>query len=153
MLARSEYSLLEPYTKLHGPDSWKKYLVKHERCGEQFMDDLGIVPRCPKCFPLRGIYRSRMEEHYSSLIMGMGFKVEVSYRDAIKLGGRPAELDIYLPDLKIAFEVNGLYWHSVNDRSNKTKDYHSRKSDAAIAVGIKLYHIWEHFDPSIVESK
>ena len=37
----------------------------------------------------------------------------------------PYELDIYLPDSKLAFEFNGLYWHS---ESQKGKNYHQIKT-------------------------
>lgn len=50
------------------------------------------------------------------------------------------ELDIFLPDLKLAFEFNGLYWHN---EFNKEKDYHQRKSIACIENDIQLIHIWE----------
>lgn len=52
----------------------------------------------------------------------------------------PYELDIYLPDLKIAFEFNGLYWHS---ESQKGKYYHRDKTIMCEDLGIELVHIWE----------
>lgn len=52
----------------------------------------------------------------------------------------PYELDIFLPDLKIAFEFNGLYWHS---NVFKEKNYHKVKSDLCEKNGIQLVHIWE----------
>ena len=50
------------------------------------------------------------------------------------------ELDIYLPNENIAFEINGLYWHS---DEYKDKDYHKLKSDECRDNGIILMHIWE----------
>jgi len=50
------------------------------------------------------------------------------------------ELDIYIPSLKIAFEFNGLYWHS---DLFKTKSYHLDKSKECEDVDIQLIHIWE----------
>jgi hypothetical protein len=52
----------------------------------------------------------------------------------------PYELDIYLPDIKIAFEFNGLYWHS---EMNKSISYHSDKTNKCLENEIKLVHIWE----------
>jgi len=52
----------------------------------------------------------------------------------------PLEIDIYLPDLKIGFEFNGLYWHS---DKQKDKDYHYRKFKLSEENGIKLISIWE----------
>lgn len=52
----------------------------------------------------------------------------------------PFELDIYIPELKVAFEFNGLYWHS-----DKIKDklYHLKKTSMCQEKGIKLFHILE----------
>lgn len=52
----------------------------------------------------------------------------------------PQQIDIYLPDLKIGFEFNGLYWHS---ESKKGKNYHIEKTKRCSEIGIELMHIWE----------
>jgi len=52
----------------------------------------------------------------------------------------PYELDIYLPEDGIAFEFNGLYWHS---ESQKGKRYHYDKTKRCQMEGIELVHIWE----------
>jgi len=52
----------------------------------------------------------------------------------------PYEIDIYLPDLKLAFEFNGLYWHS---EINKDKNYHYKKTKMCSDIDIQLIHIWE----------
>lgn len=51
------------------------------------------------------------------------------------------EIDIYLPDLKIAIEYNGMYWHSTK---NKPKYYHVEKTRKCKEKGIMIYHVWEH---------
>lgn len=56
-----------------------------------------------------------------------------SYRDGL-------EIDIYLPELKIGFEFNGLYWHS---SKFKDKNYHLNKTKFFKERGIQLLHIWE----------
>ncbi len=50
------------------------------------------------------------------------------------------EIDIYIPDKKIALEINGCYWHSTE---YKTPKYHEQKTSLALAKGVRLYHIWE----------
>lgn len=50
------------------------------------------------------------------------------------------EIDIYLPELKIGFEYNGLYWHS---DVYKDKNYHIDKTLFFKKHDIELYHIWE----------
>ena len=65
---------------------------------------------------------------------------------------KPHELDIYLPELKLAFEFNGLYWHS---ELNKPKDYHNTKTEMCLEKGIQLIHIWEddwNYKQDIVKS-
>ncbi|MBC8427257.1 MAG: hypothetical protein H8D97_00005 [Proteobacteria bacterium] len=52
------------------------------------------------------------------------------------------ELDIYIPDLKLAFEYNGLYWHSQSVRPNK--NYHLDKSIECYNNSIRLTHIFEN---------
>ena len=53
---------------------------------------------------------------------------------------KPYELDVYLPNLKVAFEFNGLFWHSDKYKDN---NYHSMKSDLCDEKDILLIHIWE----------
>ena len=50
------------------------------------------------------------------------------------------ELDIYLPDLNLAFEFNGLYWHNEIYKNN---NYHKIKTDLCLKKGIQLIHIYE----------
>lgn len=64
-----------------------------------------------------------------------------------------SELDIYLPENSIAFEFNGIYWHS---DFYKHKDYHLNKTNLCLEKGIQLIHIWEDdwkYKRSIVESR
>ena len=60
------------------------------------------------------------------------------------------ELDIYLPQLKLAFEFNGTYWHSDAFIAQRTKgfitsaqEYHDHKTAECEKLGIKLIHIDE----------
>jgi hypothetical protein len=50
------------------------------------------------------------------------------------------EIDIYLPDKKIAIEFNGLFWHS---EIYKEKMYHFNKTKECLEKDISLIHIWE----------
>jgi hypothetical protein len=52
----------------------------------------------------------------------------------------PYQIDVYIPELKIAFEFNGLYWHN---ELNKPKDYHFNKTEMCERLGIQLIHIYE----------
>lgn len=60
------------------------------------------------------------------------------------------ELDVYVPDLKLAFEYNGDYWHS--DESvvqskpmfSSAEEYHELKKTACAERGVQLFFVWEH---------
>lgn len=56
----------------------------------------------------------------------------------------PKELDIYLPELKLAIEFNGTYWHSFE--MGTPKEYHLEKSLLCREKGIRLIHIYEFED-------
>ena len=67
------------------------------------------------------------------------YKGEIELRNREILNGK--ELDIYLPDKKLAIEFNGSYWHS---DIVKSKKYHYEKTVACGKLGIRLIHIFEY---------
>lgn len=67
--------------------------------------------------------------------------VIVKQKERTVLNGK--ELDIYLPSKNLAFEFNGLYWHSEN-ANNIKKYYHLNKSRSCISKGIRLIHVFEN---------
>lgn len=60
--------------------------------------------------------------------------------DRLALDG--LELDIYIPSLNIAFEYNGVFWHS--ELVGKDKNYHITKTKMCEDLGIRLVHISDH---------
>lgn len=61
---------------------------------------------------------------------------------------KPLELDIVLPDIKLAIEYNGLMYHSSGDTKykqfqNTDKDYHLNKTNLVESKGYQLFHIFE----------
>lgn len=64
----------------------------------------------------------------------------------VRLGDRsvitPLELDIYIPEKKLAIEYCGLYWHS-ETTGQKTSAYHQIKWQRCLDQGIKLITIFE----------
>lgn len=70
----------------------------------------------------------------------LGIDVRISDRTAIA----PLELDVWMPERRLAIEYHGLYWHS-GGRNEETPDAvsfererHSQKHDACDAAGIQL---------------
>jgi hypothetical protein len=69
--------------------------------------------------------------------------IELNYDNVIKRNDNDTiskELDIYLPDINLAFEYNGIYWHS---DIYKEINYHINKTEECELKGIQLIHIWE----------
>lgn len=89
---------------------------------------------CPKC----GNQISNGEEeilHYLESISN----AEIKTRDKSVLNGK--ELDIYIPEKKVAIEYDGLIWHS--EKFGKDKNYHLNKTIECEKQGIRLVHIFE----------
>ena len=80
--------------------------------------------------------RSFIEKDFCSFFDSLGVEYETSNRTI--LGGR--ELDVYLPDHNLAFEFNGLYWHS---SLKVPRNYHQKKSFDCLNKNIRLIHIWQ----------
>lgn len=51
------------------------------------------------------------------------------------------ELNIYFPELKLAFEYDGKYWHQLKEE--KEPGYHDLKDSLAKEKNIELIHIKE----------
>ena len=64
----------------------------------------------------------------------------------------PKELDVYIPELGVAVEFNGLYWH---DDSHVPNGEHARKLKLCAERGVQLITVWEDdwlYRRSVVES-
>lgn len=80
---------------------------------------------------------SKPEEELVAFIKDLGI-TNIIQSDKRILAG--LELDIYLPELKIAIEFNGNRFHS---DLYKKKTYHLKKTQECNLKGIRLIHIWE----------
>jgi hypothetical protein len=93
-------------------------------------------------------YNYGCEKHKYSVYVSSGekevadFIASVYDKDIIKNSRNiiDKELDIFLPDLKLAIEYNGLYW---NSESKLNKNYHMDKWKKCQENNIFLLTIWE----------
>lgn len=88
---------------------------------------------CPDCNPNTSKQEIEVVDFIASIYNGI---IETSDRNI--LSGK--ELDIFLPEINLAIEYNGLYWHSEVHKSN---NYHIEKTKLCDKNGIRLIHIFE----------
>jgi hypothetical protein len=117
-------------------------------CHAEFTDhvDYGRVPRCPVCYP--GTV-SQGETEIRKYVESLGAKVISNTRDILG----DLELDIWCPDLSLAIEYNGVYWHS---DQHKSTDYHVTKMLRCRELGIRLIQIFEDewkSKPTIIKNR
>ena len=83
-------------------------------------------------------FSSYEEKEILEYVNGLGVNVVTRDRSVLKNG---KEVDIYIPDINLAIEFNGVYWHSTDAKTDT--EYHYEKTRAAFRNGINLFHIWE----------
>lgn len=98
-----------------------------------------------KCYSCLG-GRSKLEVDILDFIVASFPDLLIISNDKSLLA--PYELDIFIPERKIAIEVNGEYWHS-DEAFNKANfssaaDYHLHKIESASKKGVNLVYLWEN---------
>ena len=112
------------------------YCPTHDNVFYQILNDHKNGHGCPQCANTNvSKIEHKLKEHIeqrfnTTVIRGHRLKTEESW----------VEIDLYLPDYNIGVEVNGSYWHSVEQ---KPRDYHKQKSIVALENGIELLHWYE----------
>ena len=79
---------------------------------------------CPKCIREKSVIETELFEYVKSLLPNEN----IEENDRTILNGK--EIDVYVPNLKIGFEMNGLVWHS--ERFMKDSNYHLLKTEDAL---------------------
>ena len=118
--------------------SGKDYTFKCKRCKtiKSYSIDNGKYPLCPSCDKNNiSTFQNEIYEYIKSII---GNAVDIKLNDRTILS--PKELDIVIPSMNIAFECNGILWHS-ELFGHKNKTYHLNKTSGCMSRGYKLIHI------------
>jgi len=94
--------------------------------------------RCPICDPYLDVGTSKIEKSMQEFLNSVWPHPETdrNRRDLIK----PLELDDFISDKRVAFELDGLYTHC---DLNKKNGYHQMKTKMCRSTGIRLIHIFE----------
>lgn len=140
ILEENNITLLEEYAGQRNKKGkalpFKKYRVKCNKCNKRFKTSIRSLgmSRCPVCFP---VLMSEPEQELFDFISSFNDNIIKNSRSIIP----PLELDIVIPDKKLAIEFNGLYWHSY--QRGKGRNYHLEKTIMAKEEGYSLIHIFE----------
>lgn len=110
----------------------KKEFVIHKTTLNDRLNNKNII--CTSCNPIYS-YSDGQNQLFEFIKDNYNGTIIKNDRTLIK-----KELDIYLPELNLAFEYNGLYWHS---EVYKETNYHLDKTNDCLKKGIRLIHIWE----------
>ena len=143
----SNHNIFEKYKNINNSEyqiiSYKKNIfnIKHKTCGNIFeISNKAFHSRkqnyefCFKCYEKSTA--SYKEKEISKWLDSINIKYILNNRKILD----GYELDIYIPDLNLAIEFNGVYWHS---ELYKEKHYHIKKTELCAVKGIQLLHIFE----------
>ena len=133
----------EEYVRVQGTECMWRCV----QCGTEFEDHRhgghcayrrgSWFPLCPVCHPpMSGT--SHGEQEIAGFVKGIyDGAVFENCRNVIA----PYELDVYLPEKRVAIEFDGLFWHS--EAVGKGEHYHLMKTEKCLERGIRLVHVFE----------
>jgi hypothetical protein len=116
-------------------------------CSAQFESSLddGNIPICRTCHPI-DTSKSKLEFQMIDWIRTF-YNGTIIHGDKEILNGK--ELDIYLPEINVAIEINGIYYHGELS-GGKGKNYHLNKTRRCAEKGITLCHV---LDIELIQKK
>ena len=126
----------------------KKLLWVCSTCGREWALPVKAMKKGRRCIECtRTFLESRWEKEMQGFVGSLlpaGMEYHKNDRSLIF----PLELDLLIPDLKMAFEFNGNYWHSEavirkNTKYTSAKQYHEKKKNMATQKGVELLFVWE----------
>lgn len=103
--------------------------VNHSQLCIHFKTNLGIE--------INTTHMSSLGERELGSFLSQYTRIESNNRSIIP----PKEIDIYIPEFKLAIEYNGIAWHS--ELRKKDRNYHLNKTNLCAERGIRLIHIFD----------
>lgn len=113
-----------------------KYLWKCLKCNTEFYYCIQQTgkPKCPTCYPTN---QSMGEQEIFDFCLEYFPNTIRNSRKIIP----PYEIDIYIPEINLGIEFNGLYYHS--EQNGKDEHYHVMKLNKMNLAGKSLIQIFE----------
>ena len=129
----------------------KKELISCKNCNKEFFKKINQIKKTINSFcssscaatynnthKTHGCRRSKLEVHLEQKlpIKYPDLEFHFNRKDAIK-----SELDLYIPELKLAFELNGIFHYEPiygTDKLNQIQNNDNRKFQACLEQGIEL---------------
>lgn len=139
LFSEDEFAVLDNENQYTTVLRWKclKCGNEFDACLDQNMSSrFGIPVRCMICHP-RNFGVSEAEKDLVEFLKCFGFSLLEHDRSVIG----PYELDAYIPEKKLAFEFDGMFWHS--EQAGKDRNYHLEKTRLCGEKGVKLIHVFE----------
>lgn len=133
--------------KIYNNYEWRRALNKSLLklyCGRKLFilnNCLSIIEQYVKNYNNINNKISKKEQYIVNCIKNF-YKGTIKQNDRTQI--KPYELDIFLPELKLAIEFNGIFFHSNNLKNNI--NYHINKSFLCYNKQIRLIHIYEFED-------
>jgi hypothetical protein len=128
-----------------------KIFVNCLNCNKEFKKYLNQIKKSPNHFcsqscaaiyrnthKTKGYRRSKLEQFLEIELNKIYLNLEMLFNDKITIN---SELDIYIPSLKLAFELNGIFHYEPiygNNKLNQIQNNDNRKFQACIEHGIEL---------------
>ena len=94
------------------------------------------LPRCLRCYPFNTGFSNKQKQLYQ-FCKNYFPNLKENYRKLIN----PLQLDIVIPQIKLAIEFNGIYWHSLE--AGIQENYHLHKTQLCEEKRYRLIHIWQ----------
>jgi hypothetical protein len=107
-----------------------EYEIDYDNYYKRNLRGVNTCTNCNKISESSSIKENEFYDYIYSIYKGEIIK---KYRDGL-------EIDVYLPEIGLGFEFNGLYWHS---ELKKEKNYHIDKTNYFKEKKIRIIHIWE----------
>lgn len=120
-----------------------KIKVKCNECGRLFEIEanshLSGGHGCPYHYCNKSIQEESLKDFIQTIYNG-----PIHNNDRTILKGH-LELDIFLPELKLAFEYDGIFWHGEGIKGKDgAKRYHLDKTEQCKEKGVRLIHVYEN---------